>query len=77
MNSLLLTSLVLGTVIASTIVAKKSLEKLDTDIQPFYEFNLSLKQAGVWSVVFYVVIISILAIISLILSGINFGLVPA
>lgn len=64
-------------VAGATYLAKNTLEKLDTKILPFYEFDLSLPSAGKWSVIFFLIIISILTLVVLLSSGQQIILRPA
>jgi hypothetical protein len=64
-------------VAGATYLAKITLEKLDTKILPFYEFDLSLPSAGKWSVVFFLIIISILTLVVLLSSSQQITLRPA
>ena len=67
---LLLTSVVV-------FIAKKSLEKLDTNIEPYYDFNVFFPKSGVWSVVFYLVVILSLTLIIFISIKAQVALTPA
>jgi hypothetical protein len=60
-----------------TYVSKITLEKLETRIEPFYEFNISFPKAGSWAVVFFIIVISILALAVLLSSSQILHLRPA
>lgn len=67
----------LGVIAGVVYISKKTLEKLDTKIQPFYEFSLSLPSSGKWSILFFLIIISILTLVVLLSSGQTILLRPA
>jgi len=67
---LLLTSVVV-------FIAKKSLEKLGTNIEPYYDFNVLIPKSGAWSVVFYLVVILALTLIIFISIKAQVSLTPA
>lgn len=49
-------------------LAKRSVEKLDTSVLPYYDFGVWLPKSGSWSVVVFLIIISILALVVLLLT---------
>lgn len=69
--------LVILVIAGATYLAKITLEKLDTKIQPFYAFNISFPSAGKWSVIFFLIIISILTLVVFLASGQSLILRPA
>lgn len=50
-------------------LAKNSVEKLDTSILPYYDFGVWLPKSGSWSVVVFLIIISVLALFVLLLTS--------
>lgn len=61
----------------ATYVVKLTLERLDTKIEPFYEFDISFPKSGKWSIVFFLVIVAILTVVVLLSSGQQITLQPA
>jgi hypothetical protein len=74
---LLYAAIAIGLIAIITYAAKLTLEKLNTKIEPFYAFDVFLPSSGKWSVIVFLIIVSILTLVVLATSADTLILKPA